>query len=213
LFERSASFALKLVNTSKLSTQFSTESFRFDKPSQTDCEEIIGLFLDSRQAGLRYPSEIIAANRDSIYAWLCSGPVTDRWIVQTKSSIISYIEFENLSIYNSTNEESALKPEMIADRTAYWNKAFNGYQGDIYNDLTVIKRFVVKPEYHRLGIGNKFFRFACEQISCQKQNSKPALVVLNHLQKAIKLYDSLGSSVGEFKGYDDSAMLTAYVFD
>lgn len=176
----------------------SRESYHFNAPSADDSDDIVRLFVESREAGNNYPHPSIPLEEKSIVRWLASGPVSERIVVKHLDQILAYAELEDLSVYTHGDNlrDLPFSSDEIQFRRNYWKAAFKDFQEDPFERITVFKRFVVATSHQRIGLGEKMLDFSCEKI--WSEGRMPGAVVLKDLDPAINLYRKKGVELGDF---------------
>ena len=173
-------------------------------------ESVLDIFVRIQEAnGGAYPSKKILEEsqyppgRPGIQCWFDRDRGNQHFVFlrNEDDAVAGHIEIQPLSEH-----------QLLGKNLFYWEKAFpKQSKSHTLTDLMVLKRFAVDPVWQGQDIGRQLLRHAIHKIE-NIPGKRPALVVLNVLQPAQRLYKSEGGQVAGKFNEVMGELIVSYIF-
>jgi GNAT superfamily N-acetyltransferase len=221
-------YAFSKLQQALVEIDLDTEKNRITRVTRMKLGRIVALEKSNEGAVVKLFDEIQRATKgkyppkkliDSTYGpgiggiekWLDRGFESTRfvYILGRNNHVIGHIEIQDLR--SISGEDSKKYWERVFSESAEFNNEKKGDRPLRIDDLAIIKRLGVHPDYTRRQIGRQLLRRAIHVIE-EELMQVPALVVLEELSPARRLYESEGARlIGAFREETGEQMLS-YIF-
>lgn len=166
-----------------------------------DEEGVVHLFELLLVHGNDYPPANVIAGLGGVKHWIGLAPLSERWVLEINQQVVGYVELGELS-----------KLKKSTGRSEYWHGALAATKGLDPSNTVAIKRLAIHPHHQRKGYGKELMEHALQRIREEYQKT-PVLLVMQSLEPAHRLYESLGGvKSGSMRG-NSGKVLEVYLFE
>jgi GNAT superfamily N-acetyltransferase len=181
---------------------------------EDDLDKVTDLFKRIRKTEVNYPPAHKVKTDQDIADWIMVGKEADRYIIKNPENfqqVVAYVSAQKIGKeydYQTSNK--------LGNTYEYWKKAFGSqelFENGTFSieNLTVIKRLTVDPEYRRQGLAKKIRQHAVDKVIEQKRI--PVSIISKTNYKAARLASTQNfECIGEYIGNAETEM-TAWMLN
>lgn len=184
----------------RMKTDFQVTRFAPD-----DINDVVHLFKAIRKTEENYPPRHKVKSDEDIKNWILVGKDADRFLIKDNNKAVAYVSAQKIGeAYDYPTSDK------LGNTYSYWKKAFGSQEiirsGEVdLNDLSVIKRLSVHPDYRGQGLAKKIRAAAVAEVL--DQGRVPVSIITDSNEKAKNIAASQGfECIGEYTGNADTRM-------